>query len=247
MKAILLAAGFATRMFPLTRDRAKPLLEVAGRPVLSHILERVRALPEVDEVLVVTNGKFEADFHAWAKALPDGAPVRILGDGSTDDTNKLGAIGDIRLVLEDLERRGDSDAPWMVVAGDNLFDFDLAPHAQRFFERGETQLLLREIQGEVPPATYNEVVMGEGGRVLSFREKPADPKSNLACLCLYFFPGAIRARLQEYLTEGGHPDAPGYFIEWLATREPVRAHRFQGRWFDIGSLTTLEDARREFG
>jgi glucose-1-phosphate thymidylyltransferase len=244
MKAIVLAAGFATRMYPLTRDRAKPLLEVGGRPVIEWLLQRLVALPEVDEVVVVANGRFHADFDAWAARLDVRVPVRVLNDGAQDDDSKLGAIGDLALAVDALEERA---APLLVAAGDNLIGFDLAPYAARFAARPERPLLLvREIEGDIPPRRYNEVVLdGEGG-ISSFREKPDDPQSPLASICLYFLPGDVRADLATYLEEEANHDAPGYLMQWLHGRRPLAAAALGEGWYDIGNLETLERARRAY-
>ncbi len=245
MRAVLLAAGFATRMYPLTRDRAKPLLEVGGRTVIDWLMERVAALPFVDELVVVVNGRFRDDFEAWARKRVLSIPLRIVDDGAQDEPEKLGALGDLRLAWHSLPDDGD---PLLVAAADNLVHFDLLPFAEAFGRHPESPLLLvREIQGEIPPRRYNEVVLGEGGRVLSFREKPADPHSPLAAICLYFLPGDVRGDLEAYLSADTNHDAPGYFIEWLVKRRAVWAAQLDGAaWFDIGNLETLERARVEF-
>lgn len=242
MKAIVLAAGFATRMFPLTRDRAKPLLDVGGKPVIGWLVDRIVALPEVDELIVVANGRFHADFEAWAAGLDLRVPVRVLNDGAVDDDTKLGAIGDLNLAVQSL---ADPHAPLLVAAGDNLIEFDLTPYAEQFAARPDhTLLLVREIEGEIPPRRYNEVVLDEDGRVQSFREKPDDPQSPLASICLYFFPGDVRKALEEYLAQDTNHDAPGYFVQWLHGVRPLAAARLDGGWHDIGNLETLEHARQ---
>jgi len=244
MKAIVLAAGFATRMYPLTRDRAKPLLGVGGKPVIGRLVDRIVALPEIDEVIVVANGRFHADFEAWAAGLDLRVPVRVLNDGAVDDETKLGALGDLSLAVRSLD---DHDAPLLVAAGDNLIEFDLAPYAQLFAARPDRPLLLvREIEGEIPPRRYNEVVLDHAGQVQSFREKPDDPQSPLAAICLYFFPGDVRAALAGYLEEETNHDAPGYFVQWLHTVRPLAAARLDGGWHDIGNLETLERARQAY-
>lgn len=244
MKAIVLAAGFATRMYPLTRDRAKPLLDVGGRPVIEWLVQKLAALQEVDEVVVVANGRFHHAFEVWAESLELGVPVRVLNDGAQDDDTKLGAIGDLALAVEAL---GDSSAPLLVAAGDNLVGFDLEPYAALFAESPDRPLLLvREIEGQIPPRRYNEVVLGEDGSVLSFREKPDDPKSPLASICLYFLPGDVREDLALYLSEETNHDAPGYLMQWLHGRRPMAAAPLGGGWHDIGNLETLESARRAY-
>lgn len=243
MKAVVLAAGFATRLHPLTRDRAKPLLDVAGRPVLSRLMDRVLAVEVVDEAVVVVNARFHAQFAAWREDYLARVPVRLVDDGATDETQKLGAIADLGLALEAID---DDAADLLVVAGDNLVDFDLAPFVARYREVGTPLLLVREIVGPVPPRTYNEVTLGPGGRVLSFREKPADPRTSLSAICLYLFPGSVRRHLATYLAEESNHDAPGYFLEWLHARVPVTGARLAGAWHDIGSTEALERARAAF-
>lgn len=244
MKAIVLAAGFATRMYPLTRDRAKPLLDIGGRPVIEWLVRQLVALPEIDEVVVVANGRFHADFEAWAARLDVGVPVRVLNDGALSDDTKLGAIGDLAVAVDALEDRTE---PLLVAAGDNLIGFDLAPYAARFAARPDRPLLLvREIEGDIPPNRYNEIVLDEDGGVRSFREKPDDPQSPLASICLYFLPGDVRADLAIYLDEETNHDAPGYLMQWLHRRRPLAAAPLGEGWHDIGNLETLERARRAY-
>lgn len=245
MKAIVLAGGFATRMYPLTRDRAKPLLEVGGRPVIEWLALRLAALDEIDELIVVTNHRFVADFEAWTAGFEAGVPVRVIDDGAREEAEKRGAIGDLGLAIASIP---DVDAPLVVAAGDNLVDFDLAPYAARFLERPDRPLLLaREVPGEVPPRRYNELILAEDGSVRSFREKPDDPRSALSAICLYFLPADVRADLERYLAEETNCDAPGYLIAWLHRRRPLAAARLAGGWHDVGDLETLEHARAAYG
>ena len=243
MKAYLLAAGYATRMYPLTRDRAKPLLEVAGAPILTHVLRGVLGLEGLSEVVVIANHRFAPHFARWAEAAESPVPLRILDDGTTSEDDKLGAIGDLAFAL-DLVPPGDES--WLVAAGDNLLGFDLRLLEERFREDASRSLLaVREVARD-GPSMYNEVVVDERGNVQSFREKPADPVSELAAIALYFFPASIREALAAYLAQGGNPDAPGHFIAWLVEREPVRATPLPGPWFDIGSLEGLDHARSRY-
>lgn len=245
MKALLLAAGYATRLHPLTRDRPKPLLEVAGKPLLGHILERVRALPDVSEIVIVGNHRFHAALRAWAdrEGARGGPPLRVLDDGSTSDDDKLGANGDIAFALERMEL-GDEDL--LVVAGDNLLGFDLRPLHEAFVRRRLPQLAVRQIPVPDGPSPYNEVSVDDDGRVVGFREKPADPRSPWVAIALYFYPPEIVGWVQRYLAEGGNPDAPGYFAAWLVQHTQVVAEPFEGEWYDIGSHEALADARRRF-
>ena len=196
-----------------------------------------------DEVVVVSNHRFHHQFVEWEAGYGARVPVRVLDDGSTDDTNKLGAIGDLALALDE-----SLDAHELLVcAGDNLFEFDLTEAHEAFAGQGRPLILLRTIEGEVPPGRYSEVIVDDEGAVSSFREKPSDPRSNLCSFCLYFFPPGLRVQLRRYLdTPGSNPDAPGYFLEWLCGQQALSAVTVDGRCFDIGNKETLERARAAF-
>ncbi len=243
VKALLLAAGYATRLYPLTRDRAKPLLEIGGRPILSHILDRVVELPGLTEVLVVSNARFAESFRAWAAGAACPVPIRVLDDGSTSDADKLGATGDLALALREAPLAGED---LVVVAGDNLLRFDLRPLHAAFAASRRPTIVVRRVAHAGGPSPYNEVTLAPDGRVLGFREKPADPHTDLVAIALYFFPPEIEGLVRRYLAEGGNPDAPGHFIAWLVRETDVRAVREDGEWWDIGSLESLEAARARF-
>jgi glucose-1-phosphate thymidylyltransferase len=243
MKAVILAAGFATRLYPLTRDRAKPLLEVGGRAVLGHLLDRVLELEEVTEIVIVANARFHADFVDWIATEEIPRPVQLLDDGAMENEGRLGGVADMALGIE--EALGDgSEEGILVLAGDNLLTFPLTPFAREFHRLGEPLLLARRLPPERAAARYGEVVLDEAGVVTSFREKPPDPRSEIAATCLYFFPPDIRSHLREYLASKGKVDAPGHFLAWLAPRVRIHARLFEGELFDIGSLESLERARR---
>ena len=238
----MLAAGYATRLGPESRERPKPLLDIAGRPLLDRLLERVLALDGISEIVVIANARFAAQFEAWSAASRCPVPVRVLNDGSTEDANKLGASGDLAFALREVPLDGED---WLVVAGDNLIDFDLRPALAAYRAGPSPLLLVRRVERD-GPSRYNEVTLGEGGRVLRFREKPADPETDLAAIALYFFPPAVCPALGRYLAGGGQPDAPGHFIAWLVEQQPVRALLIAGGWFDVGSRADLERTRARF-
>ncbi len=243
MKALLLAAGYATRLYPLTRDRPKPLLDVGGKPMLTRILERVLELPDLSQVVVVGNAKFAHLLRDWARQVDCPVPIRVLDDGSTDDSNKLGATGDIAFALAECPLDGED---LLVVGGDNLLGFDLRP-LYAAFQRQRTPLLaVRRVDVGPGPSPYNEVTLDASDRVVRFREKPADPQSDLVAICLYFHPPDVAERLRRYLEQGGDPDAPGHFVAWLVDDTPVHAARFEGDWFDVGGHEALAQARERF-
>lgn len=244
MKAYVLAAGYATRLYPLTRDCPKPLLEVAGQPILTHVARRLATLEQLDEIVVVTNSRFFPAVEAWRQACGLEVATTVLDDGTRDEGSRLGAVGDLAFAIERVPPAGE---PFVVAAGDAIFDFDIRALQREFSLSGQTLLVVREVAHDGGPTSYNEVVVAADGGVQSFREKPPDASSGLAAIALYFFPPEVVALLDRYLREGGNSDAPGHFVAWLVERVPAVAARFEGRWSDIGTHETLAEARRIYG
>ena len=245
MNVLILAAGYATRLYPLTLNKAKPLLEVAGKPMIEWVLDNLAPVPDIGTVFIVTNHKFAADFQAWADGYHQRQPDRkfkIVDDESTSDADKLGAIGDIHLVVN-REHLADDDL--LVVAGDNLFSEPLGDFAA--FARNTAATLGTYDVGDLEAIKkYNNLTLDEEGRILAFEEKPAHPTGTITGIALYFFAKATVPMFNTYLAEGNNPDQPGRFIQWLYPRLPVHTHPVAGTWFDIGSKETLEEANRVF-
>ena len=241
VRAVFLAAGFATRLYPLTRDRAKPLLEVGGTPMLTHVLREVERVPAVSAGVVVSNARFHADFLAWRDKTSSRLALDVLDDGALTNETRRGAVGDLALALE--RAPSDVDA-WLVLACDNLFEFSLRSVVERFAARGRGQLIVRRVPAPVPPSKYSEVTL-DGERVASFREKPADPRSDLSAIAVYLLPADLPEFVRAYLASGGNPDAPGHLLAWLSQRTPLEAVPLTGRWLDIGSADDLARANAE--
>jgi glucose-1-phosphate thymidylyltransferase len=234
MKALILAAGYATRLYPLTENIAKHLLPVGGRPMVDHILGRIRDLADVDEIHLVTNAKFAPAFGEWA---PE--DVTVHDDGTTSDEDRLGAIGDIRFVLE----RAGIDDDLLVIAGDNLFEYSLADFAGWWRGKGKASAVaVYEHPHREVVKQYGVVELDSDDRLVSFVEKPEDPPSNLAATATYLFHRDHVALVPRYLDEGNLPDQPGRLVEWLYPRVPVFGYRFSGDWFDIGDRRQLLEA-----
>ncbi len=244
MNLLLLAAGYGTRLYPLTRNRAKPLLEVAGKPMIERIIELFADVDDIAEIITVTNHRFAADFEAWAAsyAPPRGVPIRVIDDGTTSDDDKLGAIGDIRFSLERIGRENDL----VVVGGDNLFDRSLGFFCEEGRRRGAL-VGVYDVGDLELVRQYNHIVIDEDDRVIEFAEKPEEPKSTLTAICLYYFPAGTLHLVDQYLREGNNPDAPGYYLQWLHRRIPVYACRIPGTWFDIGTMESFQRANEAFG
>ncbi|MDD5557068.1 MAG: nucleotidyltransferase family protein [bacterium] len=237
MKALILAAGYATRLYPLTRDRAKPLLPVGGRPIIDYIADALDAVGEIDRIFVVTNSRFAASFEAWAGSRRGRAPVTVVDDGTASDDDKRGAIGDILFVIE----REGIDDDLFIVAGDNLFDLDLRRIAAFARERGPV-IAAYDIGDREAARRYGIVAVDGDGRIVDFREKPQDPPSTLASLGMYLIPRGKVRLFGVYAAEGNNLDQPGNFVRWLYPREPVHAYVFSGVWYDIGDLEMYRKA-----
>lgn len=230
MKALILAAGYATRLRPLTDVVPKQLLPVGGRPMLDWIVEKLRET-SADEIHLVTNARFADTFADWAA----GADVHVHDDGTKSNDDRLGAIGDIRFVQE----RVDVDDDLLVIAGDNLFDFSLGEFEDFWREKGGSVVAVYDVGDRVLAKQYGIVDVDEHARVVAFVEKPADPPSTLAATAAYLFMRRDAARIEEYLRQGNPPDQPGNFVAWLQARAPVYAYRFDGEWYDIGDHEQL--------
>jgi glucose-1-phosphate thymidylyltransferase len=241
MKAIVLAAGYATRLYPLTENVAKPLLRVGGRPMLDHILDRIGGVAEVDAVHVVTNRKFADAFRRWAGARGAGAVrLEVHDDGTTSEDDRLGAIGDVRFVI-DAAGLGDDDL--LVIAGDNLFDFDLADYVGWWRGKGEASAVALHDVGDLALARrYGVVALTGDERIESFEEKPERPHSTLVATAAYLYHRRHVPLVRRYLDEGNSSDQPGRFIAWLCPRAPVYGYTFEGDWRDIGDEDQLLEA-----
>jgi glucose-1-phosphate thymidylyltransferase len=239
VKAVILAGGYATRLYPLTLDRPKHLLEVGGRPILELLLERL-PLDELERVYVVTNAKFADRFRKWAESYP--AEVVVINDGTSSEEDRLGAIGDLRLAIE--SERLDDDL--IVAAGDSIFTERLDGFARFGRERDAAATAVYDVGDLEAIKRLSSIVVDADSRLVGFEEKPDRPESTLAGIALYFYPRAILPLVGEYLAEGNNPDQPGRLVEWLYRRTPVYAWRVPGRWFDIGTPETLAEAKRVF-
>ena len=245
MKLIILAAGYATRLYPLTLNQPKPLLPVAGKPMLEHVLDNIASIRAIEHAYVVTNAKFATHFEKWAESYsrPDlHFSFSIVNDQSTDDSNKLGAIGDMHLVM----RKYLLDDDIIVVGGDNLFSNDLAEFGEYCEQKKAPVTAVYDVGDLEEIKKYNAIEIDADGRITFFEEKPKVPKSTLTGIALYYYPQSVLPLIHQYIEEGNNPDQPGRLVQWLYPRTPFYTWKVPGLWYDVGSIETLEEANRVF-
>jgi glucose-1-phosphate thymidylyltransferase len=235
VNALILAAGYATRLRPLTDTWAKELLPVGGRPIIDRIVDGIRAAGEIERIHVVTNARKAPAFHEWAAARD----VRLHDDGTTSNDDRLGAIGDIEFVIE----REGIDDDLLVIAGDNLFDFALSDFVD-FWRSKETAsaVAVRDVGSLELASQYGVVSLDGDSRIAGFVEKPPKPESTLAATATYLYHRDHVRLIRTYLDEGNGPDQPGRLIGWLHERVPVYGWVFSETWYDIGNREQLLEA-----
>src|SRR2546423_9612916 len=220
MKVIILAAGYATRLYPLTLTQPKPRLPVAGQPMIEYVLDNLAPIGGLDRIYVVTNAKFAEHFQKWSdnyRATKSKLDFTIVNDGSTDDSNKLGAIGDLHLVVT----REKVDDDIIVVAGDNLFSEELSGFGSFCRQKNAPVLGVYDVGDLAQIKKYNSISIDGDGKITFFEEKPKQPTSTLTGIALYFYPRSTLPMIKRYVAEGNNPDQPGRLIQWLYERTPV--------------------------
>ena len=245
MKVIILAAGYATRLHPLTLTRPKPLLTVAGKPMIDHVLDNLAPIEGIDRIYIVTNARFAQQFQDWAdhyRATKAKLDFTIINDGSTEDSNKLGALGDLHLVLT----REAVDDDILVVAADNLFSERLDAFGRFCREQDAPVLAVYDVGNLDEIKNYNSITIDAAGQITFFEEKPQHPKSTITGIALYYYPRATLPLIKQYVDEGNNPDQPGRLVQWLYSRRPVYTWSVPGMWYDIGSKEAFEEANRVF-
>lgn len=242
MKVLILAAGYGTRLATVIKDTPKPLIPVGSKPLIDYVVEKLANLKSLTEIVVVSNNKFAARFEQWASSHKN-IPIRVVNDGTNTPEERLGSVGDIGFVWKNETGKDD----WLIVGGDNLFDGSLSPFME--FAQSKSPAItvglydVRDIQA----ATKFGVLAIDGNqKVISFQEKPEKPASSLINMCLYYFPQSTLGFLNEYLKESKALDAAGSYIKWLSEKKNVYGFQFSGKWYDIGSIESLEEARAHY-
>ncbi|QLG50442.1 sugar phosphate nucleotidyltransferase [Natrinema halophilum] len=236
MKAVVLAGGYATRMWPITKHRPKMFLPIGESTVIDRIFAELEADDRIDAVYVSTNERFAPDFEAHL-AESDFDKPRLSVEDTTEEEDKFGVVGALAQLID----RENIDDDLLVIAGDNLISFAVSDFLDYFQDHDAPTLAAYDVGSREKAKSYGLVDI-DGDRVVDFQEKPDDPKSTLVSIACYAFPRDSLDLLATYLEDGNNPDEPGWFVQWLQNREATYAYTFEGAWFDIGTPESYLDA-----
>ncbi|MBA7491823.1 Glucose-1-phosphate thymidylyltransferase [subsurface metagenome] len=238
MKAIILAGGYAKRLWPLTKNKPKQLLSVGGKPMIGYIIEKLEAQEEIDKIIISTNEKFGKNFKEWLLEYKSIKDISLVIEPTLLEENKLGSVGALGYLI----KKKNIDEELMIIGGDNLFEFDLRDLIYYYREKKGNVVALYDLKSIQKARSYGVAKVDEKMSIIDFVEKPENPPSTLVSTACYMLsPEGVRSIL-TYLDKGENPDAIGFFIKWLIKREKVFGFVFSGRWFDIGSLESLKEA-----
>lgn len=243
MKNIVIAAGYATRLYPLTENFPKPLLKVGSRNILERMLDDIDPIPGIDSHIIVTNHRFAPLFEEWLATVSYTKPVTIIDDGTTSNDNRLGAVRDLLLAID----RCDVDDDIMVLAADNILEFSLRGFIDYFHEKG-TSVIMCHHEPELKRLQRTGVIaVDDNMRVLEMQEKPENPVSNWAVPPFYIYSRADLPLIRNCMNHGCGFDAPGNLAHYLAEATTLHAWPMPAGRFDIGSLDSYEEAQKRFG
>ena len=240
MKCLILAAGYATRLYPLTENFPKPLLTVGEKTILDWLVDDIDGAGEIDEYVVISNHKFAHHFDAWAKTKKQ--RITVVDDGTDSNETRLGAVKDIEYAINSLSISDDL----LVIAGDNVLDFSLTKFITYAKEKN-TSCIMRYYEGEKVRLSKSGVVEIDGNDlVLSMQEKPAEPRSTWCCPPFYFYKKEDAHRIPDAIAAGCGTDAPGSYIAWLCKQTAVHAMEMPGSRYDIGNLASYEAVQKAY-
>lgn len=240
MKCLILAAGYATRLYPLTENFPKPLLKVKDKTILDWMVDDIDTLGEIDEFVVISNHKFAHHFEDWAKDKKQ--KITVVDDGTSSNETRLGAVMDIEFALRKLNIKDDI----LVIAGDNLLDFSLTEFI-KYAKIKNASCIMRYFEPDYQKLLKCGVVtIDEDDKILNMTEKSPEPASNWCCPPFYFYTAEDTMLLDKGIASGCGIDAPGSFAAWLSTKVPVYAMEMPGKRYDIGNIESYEKVQKEY-
>lgn len=238
MKGIILAAGYATRLHPITLDKSKALLPINGKAIIEYIAESMAEIDELDDIYVITNHKFYNDFKEWNDGFHTcSKPITIIDDMTTTDDSKLGAIGDILYTIN--HKNIDDDL--LILAGDNFFDFSLIDFVDYFKKQNTDCITVKRCEDMSTAHHFGQAILDENNIITQITEKPKTPISDVLIYGIYLYKKDTLPLFNDYEKSGNTMDAPGNFPAWLYTRQNLSAYFFDGTCYDIGTLESYEN------
>lgn len=242
MKAIILAAGYATRLYPLTINKPKALLTINEKPIINYIVEQINTIDVIDEIYVVTNHKFINSFSDWQNEIESRAKITVLDDGTTSEQDRKGAIGDIAFVIQKMNINDEL----LVIAGDNFFTYPLKNYYDFYKQKNKDCVCVKIWHDEKTLKNFGIALLDQNSKVLNIEEKPENPKSNTVVFAMYLYQKDTIPLFEKYLLQGNNPDAPGNFPAWLYKQKEVYAYTFEGECYDIGTPESYQEVQALF-
>ena len=242
MIALILVAGYATRLYPLTMNMPKALLPINNKPIIDYIVDQIETIDEVNEIIVISNHKFADNFYKWAEETKFTKKLSVIDDGTSTEETRRGAIGDILYAID----QKNIDDEILVIAGDNFFTYSLKDYYDYYRKIDKDCVCVKKFDNRELLKQFGVAVLDENGKVTEIEEKPEQPKSDTAVYATYMYKKDTVPMFRQYIDEGNKPDAPGYFLEWLYKRKEVYAYTFDGECYDIGTPESYRGVCEEF-
>ena len=242
MKAVVLAGGFAKRMWPLTKERPKHLLPVAGRPMLDHVIDKLEPVRELDHIFISTNARFKDDFRSYLNSREAKKDISLFIEKTRSEGEKLGTVGGLGYLI----RESNIDDEMLVIGGDNILGFRMTDFMEHFRSNRANTVALYDLKSKEKARLYGVVSIDDSDKIVDFQEKPSRPHSTLVSTACYAFTKNGVRNILRYLDEGNDPDKMGHFIEWLYRNDDVFGFVFTGLWFDVGSFESYNEANEYF-
>ena len=242
MKCIILCAGYATRLYPLTENIPKALLPVKQKPLLNYIIKKLELIENIEEIFIISNDKFYEHFLSWKINFDSPKKIKIINDNTKTNKARLGGLGDLKFVLDKENIHDDL----LVIAGDNLFDFDLNKMVDFFNEKKENVVGLYDLKDVSKSKNFGILEIDKDNRIVSYEEKPENPKSTLVSTAIYLYSKSELKKIEDYMKTDMSKEGPGYLIPYFMESQNVYGFVFNGKWYDIGSKETYEEVNREW-
>lgn len=238
MKTIILAAGYSTRLYPLTLNTPKQLLKIGNKLMIEHILDKLRHINDIDEIIIVSNNKYYIQFLEWKKKFKFNKHLKIINDGSNCNEERLGAVGDMHFAISSEKINDDV----LIIGGDNLFETDLRNMIKLFKSTKSPVVAARDLGNPAKLSKkFGVIVIDKNSKIIDFEEKPEHPKSSLASTCIYLYTKEDITEFEKCIKQNKKPDNTGDFLKYMLSKKDVYCYKFNEMWYDIGSHEELKE------